>query len=80
MKKILALCIVTLNLFSVGCSYERAEPYYVDNGKIYKCIILDGDIATDLISYVSDKETIVKRVYDSDVYWFKPSEVSHLTE
>lgn len=73
MKKIVMCAIMSLSL--VGCSTTDKEPYYMVDGKIYKCEIVKRGKFFPTVRYFKDGEWFYEMVYDSDIVYLSSEEV-----
>lgn len=73
MKKIIMCAIMSLLL--VGCSTTYKQPYYIVDGKIYKCEIIKRGNVFPTVRYLKDGEWFYEMAYDSDIVYFSPEEV-----
>lgn len=75
MQKIIVCAVITLLLIWCSTASNDEQPYYMADGKIYKCEIIKRGNIFPTIRYLKDGEWFYEMVYDSDIVYLSPEEV-----
>lgn len=75
MKKIIMCTMMSLLLVGCSTATNSEQPYYIVDGKIYKCEIIKRGNVFPTVRYLKDGEWFYKMVYNSDIVYLSPEEV-----